>query len=119
MTIIGAVPREDEAVAEEPEPEPEPESEDEPEPELPPAAQEEEPPAEGKKRWWRRRSEDDEAPAELAADAPRHVRVLPPEADDPWEQSFDAPVSAEVEEVGEDTQDDVAEEGGRRIFRRR
>ncbi len=119
MTIIGAVPREDEAVAETPEPEPEPESEDEPEPELPPAAEEEEPPAESKRRWWRRHSEDDEAPAEPAADVPRHVRVLPPEADDPWEQSFDAPVSAEAEEVGDDTQDDVAEEGGRRIFRRR
>jgi hypothetical protein len=118
MTIIGAAPREDEAVAEEPEPEPE--SEDEPEPELPPAAEEEEPPAEGKKRWWRRRSEEeDDAPAEPASDVPRHVRVLPPEADDPWEQSFDASVSAEAEEVGEDTQDDVAEEGGRRIFRRR
>src|SRR5881275_1831031 len=42
-TIIGAVPRDDEA-ADEVEPEPEPESEDEPEPEpeLPPAAAEEE-----------------------------------------------------------------------------
>src|SRR5881396_67521 len=58
MTIIGAVPRDDEAAAEA-EPEPEPESEDEPEPELPPAAAEEEQQPEGKKRWWRRRPDDD------------------------------------------------------------
>ena len=119
MTIIGAVPRDDEAAGEA-EPEPEPESEDEPEPELPPAAaEEEEQQSEGKKRWWRRSSDDDEQPAEQPADAPRHVRVLPPEADDPWEQSFDAPATAEAEEVGDDADGEVVEEGGRRIFRRR
>ena len=58
-------------------------------------------------------------PPEQAPEAPRHVRVLPPEGDDPWEQSFDAPVSAEAEEVGDEAEGEVAEEGGRRIFRRR
>lgn len=128
MTIIGAVPQEDveEPQAEAPEVEPEGE-EDDAEPELPPAAEEEEEPPESRKRWWRRRSDVEEAaPAEQPVEMPRHVRVLPPDADadDPWEQGFDAPVTAEAEEVGEETDEDaqpeeVAEEGGRRRFRRR
>jgi hypothetical protein len=128
MTIIGAVPREDEPGAEaEAESEPEPESEDEPEPELPPAAEEEEQP-ESKQHWWSRRSRDENETPE-ASDAPRHVRVLSPEGDaDPWEQGFDAPVTAEAEEVVQEPEEVVqepeereglAEEGGRRRFRRR
>jgi hypothetical protein len=117
MTIIGALPREE---AEEPEaevPDPDPEGGDEePEPELPPAAEEAQ---KGRRRWWRRQPED-EQPVQ-ADDAPRHVRVLPAEESDPWEQGFDAPVSAESEEVDEETDEDaqVAEESGRRLFRRR
>ncbi len=113
MTIIGALPR-DELVAEvaPEEPEAEPEPEDEPEPELPPAAQEQD----GRRRWWRRRSEEE---PKAAVEPPRHVRVLPA-ADDPWEEGFDAPVSAEAEEVGEDTDESaVVESTGRRRFRRR
>jgi hypothetical protein len=99
-------------------PEPEPESDDEPgEPELPPAAEEEEAQPESRKHWWNRRPEHEEEP-EPSAEAPKHVRVLPPDdgAGDPWEQGFDAPVT---EEVDEDTSEQVAEESGRRIFRRR
>lgn len=123
MTMIGVAPREDEPVAgaeehEEPE-EPEAEPEPEPEPELPPAA-EEQPAAESKRRWWRRGSEPDEETAESPdAEAPRHVRVLPPAEGDPWEQGFDAPVTAEAEEVGEGDEPEAAEESGRRLFRRR
>lgn len=123
MTMIGAVPREDEpaaAVAESEEPEPEPESE--PEPELPPAA-EEEPAVDSKRRWWRRgATSDDEEPAATPEDEPpRHVRVLPQGEGDPWEQGFDAPVTAEAEEVGGDTEEqpELADESGRRLFRRR
>jgi hypothetical protein len=117
MTIIGALPREE---ADEPEagaPDPEPEGGDEePEPELPPAAEEAQ---EGRRRWWRRQSED-EQPEQLD-ETPRHVRVLPAEESDPWEEGFDAPAPAEAEEVDEDTDEDaqVVEEGGRRLFRRR
>src|SRR5215831_15842033 len=93
MTMIGTAPREEEPVAE-PEPQTETESEDEPEPELPPAAEEHEPQPETRKRWWRRHADDEEQPESAA-----------------WEQGFDAPVTAEAEEVGE--------ESGRRIFRRR
>jgi hypothetical protein len=120
MTIIGAVPREDvdepavEAEAAPPE-EPDSEPEDEPEPELPPAAQEPPAAADGRRRWWRRRSEEHEEPV---PQQPSHVRVLSGD-DDPWEQGFDAPVSAEAEEVGADTETDLAQEGGRRLFRRR
>jgi hypothetical protein len=119
MTIIGAPPREEqgersaEAAPEEPEAEPEPE--DEPDPELPPAAQE----PNGRRHWWRRRPEE-RPPADL--EQPRHVRVLPAD-DDPWERGFDAPTSAEAEEVGEPDEDTdeapLAEESGRRRFRRR
>jgi hypothetical protein len=120
MTIIGAVPREEEPSAEaQPEPETGPE-EDEPEPELPPAAEEEHQPPEGKQHWWSRRSSDEQPAPEPASEPPRHVRVLPPDGEDfgdPWEQGFDAPVTAEAEEVGEEP--DAAEESGRRLFRRR
>jgi hypothetical protein len=125
MTIIGAVPPEevDERIAEaapSDEPEPEPESEDEPEPELPPAAEERVAEADGRRRWWRRRSDEPEEPV---LEQPRHVRVLSGEDEgraDPWEQGFDAPVTAEAEEVGTDDEEaDAAEEGGRRLFRRR
>jgi hypothetical protein len=118
MTIIGAPPRDEDPIAE-PEPQPETEPDDEPEPELPPAAEEEAQQPESRKHWWRRSAGDDESPEEQPAEPPRHVRVLPPEADDPWEQGFDAPMTAEAEEVEEDTSEQVAEEGGRRIFRRR
>ena len=126
MTIIGAVPPEDvdEPQAEVPEAGPEGEDDDA-DPELPPAAEEEEQQPESRKRWWRRRPDVEEpASPEQPVDMPRHVRVLPPDSDDPWEQGFDAPVTAEAEEVGEDTDesaqpDEVAEEGGRRRFRRR
>jgi hypothetical protein len=116
MTMIGAVGS-DEEVEPQPETEPEPEGE----PELPPAAEEDESQPESRKRWWRRRAEDEEeqAPTEQAADAPRHVRVLSPEDSDPWEQGFDAPMTAEAEEVGEDTSEQIVEQSGRRIFRRR
>jgi hypothetical protein len=117
MTMIGAVPREEER-------EPEPDSEDEPpEQDLPPAAEEvEAPPPEARKRWWRRGNDASEDAEQPPVDAPKHVRVLSAEgADgDPWEQGFDAPVTAEAEEVGEDTDEQaVGEDGGRRLFRRR
>jgi hypothetical protein len=119
MTMIGAVPPEVQPVAEA-DPQPETESEDEPETELPPAAEEDDEQPEARKRWWRRGADEEaEVVEEQAPEAPRHVRVLSSENNDPWEQGFDAPVTAEAEEVGEDTQEEVAEEGGRRIFRRR
>jgi hypothetical protein len=107
MTIIGAPAAEESAGPTPPEPEPEPE------PELPPAA--EEVATEGRRGWWRRRSADG-------------LRVLPaddgPEAMDPWEQGFDAPVAAEAEEIGEPDEETeepaaVVEEPARRRFRRR
>jgi hypothetical protein len=100
-------------------PPPEPEPEDEPEPELPPAAEEQVATDEGKRRWWRRRSEEK---AKDAVAPPSHVRVLSAHQGegDPWEQGFDEPVSAEADEVGEDTDENVAVgEPGRRLFRRR
>ena len=122
MTIIGAVPREDaeapvaeaEVAPEEPEAEPEPEDE----PELPPAAEEEPPVASdahgnGRRRWWRRRSE--EAPPAAPLEQPRHVRVLGD--DDPWERGFDAPIRAEADEVAQ-SEDELVDESGRRLFRR-
>ena len=123
MTIIGAVPPDDveEPVAEAVPKEPEPESDDEPEPELPPAA-EEEPAAEedGHRRWWRRKP--DETP-EPAPEQPRHVRVLDDgeRTDDPWERGFDTPATAEIDEVGErdEEEPELADESGRRLFRRR
>ena len=134
MTIIGAVPRDEadepvaeahEAVAEAesvPE-EPEVEPEDDPEPELPPAAEEEAPPTaeadeNGRRRWWRRRAE--ETVPEPPAEQPRHVRVLSDD-DDPWEHGFDAPVSAEAEEVTDDADDaeELVDESGPRLFRKR
>jgi hypothetical protein len=129
MTIIGAVPRDEpevavaeaEAAPEAPEAEPEPETEDEPEPDLPPAA-EEAPPVEpephgnGRRRWWRRGSEEEAA--EAPPEQPRHVRVLGD--GDPWEHGFDAPVSAEADEVGDAAgEEELADESGRRLFRRR
>jgi hypothetical protein len=123
MTIIGAVAR-DEAAAEAaphgPEAEPESDPDDEPEPELPPAAEEAAAPeADGRRRWWQRHAEEE--PQSLT-EAPRHVRVLPADThDDPWEQGFDEPVSAEADEVGETDEkgDELADESGRRLFRRR
>jgi hypothetical protein len=126
MTIIGAVPPDEgaEAAAEAspqgPEAEPESDPDDEPEPELPPAAEEAAAPgADGRRRWWQRHAEDEPQPV---AEAPRHVRVLPADThDDPWEQGFDEPVSAEADEVGatEEKDDELADESGRRLFRRR
>jgi hypothetical protein len=99
MTIIGAVPRDDGA---------EPAAEAVPE-------------SDGHRRWWQRRSEEEPQPI---VEAPRHVRVLPADAaEDPWEQGFDEPVSAEAEEVGESDEEgdqpELADESGRRLFRRR
>ena len=113
MTIIGALPRDEQS-------EPEPDPDDEPEQDLPPAAEEEQAEPEGRKRWWRRHPDEGEE-VEAPVDAPKHVRVLSGDGGDPWEQGFDAPVTAEAEEVGDpDTEEDaVAEEGGRRLFRRR
>src|SRR5947199_561255 len=80
MTIIGAAQG-----AEEPAPEPAPTAEPEPEPdleepELPPAAQAEaEPPG---RRRWRRHSADVED-QEPGPEPPRHVRVLPADAQRP------------------------------------
>jgi hypothetical protein len=126
MTIIGAVPRDDgtepaaEAGPQGPEAESESDPDDEPEPELPPAAEEvAAPEADGRRRWWQRHSENEPQPV---AEPPRHVRVLPAEThDDPWEQGFDEPVSAETDEVGEtdEQSDELADESARRLFRRR
>jgi hypothetical protein len=127
MTIIGALPREEpeEPVAESApaEPEDEPGTDEDPEPDLPPAAEEIAPDQDGRRRWWHRRSDEDEQ-APLVVASPRHVRVLPNhDNEDPWEQGFDAPVTAEAEEVQQ--ADDQAEEPaladdeGRRLFRRR
>jgi hypothetical protein len=107
MTIIGALPRDEAEAPSVDSPDADPDgSDDEPEPELPPAAEQEDEPAvahESRRRWWHRGAE--EQPPEQVDDTPRHVRVLPPAADDPWEQSFDA--------------DEVGEVDGRRLFRRR
>jgi hypothetical protein len=117
MTIIGAVPGEERE-----EPQPETESEDEPEPELPPAAEEGDEQPETRRRWWRRHPGDEaeeQAAPEPAAETPRHVRVLSSEEGDPWERGFDEPVTAEADEVGEDTSEKIVEASSRRIFRRR
>jgi hypothetical protein len=119
MTMIGAVPSEEQAPVAEAEPQPETESEDEPETELPPAAEEVDGQSEARKRWWRKGADEEVEAEEQAPEAPRNVRVLSPDSSDPWEQGFDAPVTAEAEEVGGDTQEEVVEESGRRIFRRR
>ena len=83
----------------------------------PHVAEEDESQPDPRKRWWRRRAEDEEeqAPAQPASDTPRHVRVLSPEDGDPWEQGFDAPVTAEAEEVDEDTSEQIVEQSGRRL----
>jgi hypothetical protein len=133
MTMIGAPPSVEEPVVVEddaaPEPEPERESEPEPEPEpaQPEAVQSEEPVAsaaapepepepevepEHRRRWWQRsRSDEDERVEPQAAEPPRHVRVLPP---DPWEEGPE-----QLEEPDEETGEDLADETGRRLFRRR
>jgi hypothetical protein len=118
MTMIGALPRDEEPVAEAAEaapdePEADPDDEPEPEPELPPAAEEPANEKDGRRRWWRRGSKEDEQPAEIA-DAPSHVRVLPGGDGDPWEDGFDEPATAEAEEVGDEAEDDVVEESGQR-----
>jgi hypothetical protein len=111
MTIIGDVPPR-EAPAAEAGPE-EPEPEDEPEPELPPAAEAQE----GHRRWWRRRAEEEPEPA---VEPPSHVRVLPSDGGDPWEQGFDEPVPVGSDEADVDTDEDVlVEQTSRRRFRRR
>jgi hypothetical protein len=120
MTIIGAVPREE---VEEPvaktapdEREAEPEDEPEPEPELPPAAEEPAAEQDERRRWWRRRTEE-EQPEPPVLEQPRHVRVLDGgDGGDPWEQGFDAPVTAEAEEVGDDHEEELVDEES---FRRR
>jgi hypothetical protein len=94
------------------------------------------------RHWWQRRGGDAEQPAaevELPpSDAPRHVRVLPPEEHeeepaaqvDPWEQGFDDATYAEPEalagepdeETGENTSAVASESEQppeRRRFRRR
>jgi hypothetical protein len=126
MTMIGALPREE---AEAPvgesapaEPEDDPGSDDDSEPDLPPAAEELVPEQDGRRRWWRRRSEESKD-APLIVAGPRHVRVLQnDDDDDPWEQGFDAPVTAEAEEVREDEADadepELVDEDGRGLFRR-
>jgi hypothetical protein len=120
MTIIGAPPREDEPVAEAAEPEePVAEPDDEPEPELPPAAEEKD----VRRGRWRRGPREEQGPSEPAAEAPRHVRVLPADEPDPWEKGFDVPVTAEADEVDEPDEETeepaLAEHPGRRRFRRR
>ena len=123
MTIIGVPPREEQGgsaadVAPD-EAESDPDDEPEPEPELPPAA-EEVAAQNGERRWWRRRSHGEPV---TGLEQPSHVRVIPGGESDPWEQGFDAPVSAEADEVGEPDDDTdeslVAEQTGRRRFRRR
>jgi hypothetical protein len=47
------------------------------------------------------------------------VRVLPADDRDPWEQGFDVPVTAEADAVGDEDADELVEESGRRLFRRR
>jgi hypothetical protein len=125
MTIIGAPLREDEEVepvAEVADEEPEPEPEEEPEPELPPAAEgEPEPQDDARRRWWRRHEREEEKPA---VEPPSHVRVLPADGGDPWEQGFDAPVAAESDEVRDEPDEDtdeaaLAQPTTRRRFRRR
>ena len=124
MTIIGVPPRDerDEPAAEVAPDEGEPEPDDEPEPELPPAAEEIRVTENGQRRWWRRRPSEEEETAPVQQ--PSHVRVLSGDTDDPWEQGFDAPVTAEADEVREsaDENDDeaaLAEQSSRRRFRRR
>ena len=121
MTIIGAVPREDveEPVAEATPDAPEAEPEDEPGAGAPAGGGRSQAEQDGRRRWWRRR-EEEEVP-EPVLEPPRHVRVLESgERDDPWEQGFDAPVTAEAEEVGDDEAPELVEgENSRRIFRRR
>jgi hypothetical protein len=117
MTIIGAPPRDEASVAEV-EPEPDSEPEPEPEPELPPAAEEQVSDDEPRKHWWRRGAKEEDEP-EPAVEAPRHVRVLPADGEDPWEQGFDTPVAAEADEVGDQEAVELVEESGRKLFRRR
>jgi hypothetical protein len=118
MTMIGALPRDEEAVAEAAdaapnEPEADPDDEPEPEPELPPAAEEPAVEKDGRRRWWRRGAKEDEQPVQQV-DAPSHVRVLPGADGDPWEDGFDEPVSAEAEEeVADEEADEVVEESRR------
>jgi hypothetical protein len=96
LTVVGAA-----GVAEAAEPEPEPVAEAlvvepaepaaEPEPEPEP-----EPPRRRRFRWRRERVAEEPGEAEPDEDRPKHVRVLPPEAEsrveplDPWEEELDA-----------------------------
>jgi hypothetical protein len=77
----------------------EPEAEVAPEPPAEPTA--EEPP---RRRWWRReRSAEEEDEPDADEDRPKHVRVLPAEAEsrveplDPWEEELDAEPEPESE----------------------
>jgi hypothetical protein len=108
LTVVG------EGAAEEPEPEPvaeaapvvaepeEPAAEAGPEPPAEePAA--EEPPRRRRFRWRRERAPEEEAQAEPDEDRPKHVRVLPAEAEsrveplDPWEEELDAEPEPDAE----------------------
>jgi hypothetical protein len=119
MTIIGAPLREEDRADEVPEPETEPEPLPEPEPDLPPAALSEDdarPPA--SRGWWRRRQDGAEPEPEPAQELPRHVRVLPADAEaehsDPWESGFDGPGDHDPSDEPE-----LVEEEAPRRFRRR
>jgi hypothetical protein len=85
-------------VAVEPEPEPEPEA-----PEEPVAAEEPEPPRRRRFRWRRERAAEELGEPEPADTRPRHVRVLPADAEshveplDPWEEELDVEPEAEHE----------------------
>ena len=141
MTMIGGAP-----VAESETPAPEATAEEEPgteavaEPEAPVSVS---PPREEpgsadeaeqpRRHWWSRRGADETDEVEpVRSEAPRHVRVLPPEevrsAVDPWEEGFDeATVQPDEtdgepdEETGEHERPLAAdlEEPARRRFRRR
>ena len=89
---------EPEEAAVEPEPEPEPEA-----PEEPVAAEEPEPHRRRLFRWRRERADEVVAEAEPDEGRPKHVRVLPAEAEsrveplDPWEEELDVEPEAEHE----------------------
>jgi hypothetical protein len=121
MTIIGALPRDeqDEPVAEVAPDEGDPAPDDEPDPELPPAAEEIQLTENGQRHWWQRRPTEEEAAAPVQQ--PSHVRVLSGDTDDPREHGFDAPVTAEADEIaeGDENDEELVEQNSRRRFRRR
>jgi len=115
LTVVGVAQPAEEPEPEllEPEPEPvEPAAEAAPEPEPPPvepeepeepAAEEPEPPRRRRFRWRRDRAAEVVGEAEPDEDRPKHVRVLPAEAEarveplDPWEEELDAEPEPEAE----------------------